>query len=48
MQEHKDDEKIIKTVDISSQDEEQQKNIEEKQFLNQKDIIKCMSMQDQF
>jgi len=30
MQEHKDDEKIIKTADISSQDEEQQENTEEK------------------
>jgi len=30
MQEHKDDEKIIETVDILSQDKEQQKNIEEK------------------
>jgi len=30
VQEHKDDEEMIKTVDISSQDEEQQKNIEEK------------------
>ncbi len=29
-QEHKDDEKIIKTVDILNQDKEQQKNIEEK------------------
>jgi len=30
MQEHKDDEKIIETVDILNQDKEQQKNIEEK------------------
>ena len=29
-QEHKNDEEIIKTADISSQDKEQQKNIEEK------------------
>jgi len=42
MQEHKNDEEIIETADILSQNEEQQKNIEEKQFLNQKDIIKCM------
>jgi len=48
MQEHKDDEKMIKTADISSQDEEQQKNIEEKRFLNQRDIINCMSAQNQF
>jgi len=30
VQEHKDDEEIIKTADILSQDKEQQKNIEEK------------------
>jgi len=30
MQKHKDDKEMIKTVDISSQDEKQQKNIEEK------------------
>ena len=48
MQEHRSDEKIIKTVDILNQDKEQQKNIEEKQFLNQKDIIECMSAQSQF
>jgi len=30
MQEHKNDEKMIETADISSQDEEQQENIEEK------------------
>jgi len=48
MQEHKDNEKIIKTADISSQDKEQQKNTEEKQFLNQKDIVECMSVQSQF
>ena len=47
-QEHKDDEEMIKTTDISSQDEEQQKNIREKRFLNQRDIIKCMSAWDQF
>ncbi len=29
-QEHRNDEKIIKTADILNQDEEQQKNIEEK------------------
>jgi len=43
MQEHKDNEKMIKTADISSQDKKQQENIEEKRFLNQRDIIKCMS-----
>ncbi len=43
MQEYKNNEEIIKTVDILNQDEEQQKNIEEKQFLNQKDIVECMS-----
>jgi len=48
VQEHRSDEKIIKTVDILNQDKEQQKNIEEKQFLNQKDIIECMSAQSQF
>ncbi len=30
VQKHRNDEKMIKTIDISSQDEEQQKNIEEK------------------
>jgi len=30
VQEHKDDEKMIKTADILSQDKEQQENIEEK------------------
>jgi len=34
MQEHRNNEEMIETVDISSQDEKQQKNIEEKQFLN--------------
>jgi len=43
VQEHRDDEEIIKTADISSQDKEQQKNIEEKRFLNQRDIVECMS-----
>jgi len=43
VQEYKNNEEIIKTVDILNQDEEQQKNIEEKQFLNQKDIVECMS-----
>jgi len=33
---------MIKTIDISSQDKEQQKNIEEKRLLNQRDIIECM------
>ncbi len=48
VQEYKNDEEIIKTADILNQDEEQQKNIEEKWFLNQKDIIECMSAQSQF
>jgi len=43
MQEHKDDEKMIETADILNQDEEQQKNIEEKRFLNQENIIEHMS-----
>jgi len=30
VQKHRNDEKMIKTINISSQDEEQQKNIEEK------------------
>ena len=47
-QEHKDNEKIIKTVDISSQDEEQQKNTEEKWFLNQRDIVECIFAWSQF
>jgi len=48
MQEYKDDQKMIKTADISNQDKEQQKNTEEKWFLNQKNIIKCMSVWNQF
>ncbi len=47
-QEHKDDEKMIETADILSQDKEQQKNTEEERFLNQRDIIKCMSARNQF
>ncbi len=47
-QEHKDDEEIIETADILNQDEEQQENIKEKQFLNQRNIVECMSAQDQF
>jgi len=47
-QEHKNDEEMIETADILSQDEEQQKNIEEKRFLNQRNIIKCMSARNQF
>jgi len=39
---------MIKIADILNQDEKQQKNIEEKQFLNQRDIIEHMSVQDQF
>jgi len=43
MQEHKDYEEMIKFTDISSQDERQQKNIEEKRFLNQRDFIEHKS-----
>jgi len=39
---------MIETADISSQDKEQQENIEEKRFLNQRNIVECMSAQDQF
>ena len=39
---------MIETADILNQDEEQQKNIKEKWFLNQRDIIEHMSAQDQF
>jgi len=39
---------MIETADILSQDEEQQENIEEKRFLNQRNIVECMSAQDQF
>jgi len=48
MQKHRNDEKIIKTADILNQDKKQQKNIEEKRFLNQRDIIECIFAQDQF
>jgi len=44
VQKHKNNEEIIKTADILSQDEKQQKNIEEKRFLNQRDIVECMSV----
>ena len=47
-QEHKNDEEMIKTADILSQDEEQQKNIEEKRFLNQRDIVEHISVRSQF
>ena len=47
-QEHRNNEEMIETADISSQDEEQQENIEEKRFLNQRNIVECMSAQDQF
>ncbi len=47
-QEHRDDEEMIETADISSQDKEQQENTEEKRFLNQRDIVKRMSARDQF
>jgi len=43
VQEHKDYEEIIKSTDISSQDERQQENIKEKRFLNQRDFIECKS-----
>jgi len=46
MQKHRDDEEMIETADILNQDKEQQENTEEKRFLNQRDIIKCMFMQD--
>jgi len=39
---------MIETANILSQDKEQQKNIEEKRFLNQRDIIECMSARNQF
>ncbi len=42
------DEETIKTADILSQDKKQQKNIEEKWFLNQRDIVECMSAWSQF
>jgi len=48
MQEHKDYEEMIKFTDISSQDERQQKNIEEKRFLNQRDFIEHKSAWSQF
>jgi len=48
VQEYKDNEKMIKIVDISSQDEEQQKNIEEKRFLNQRNIVEHMFVQNHF
>jgi len=34
VQKHKNDEEMIETADILSQDKEQQKNIKEKRFLN--------------
>jgi len=43
VQEHRNNEEIIETADILNQDKEQQKNIKEKQFLNQRDIVECMS-----
>jgi len=39
---------MIENADISSQDKEQQKNIKEKRFLNQKDIVECMFARSQF
>ena len=47
-QEHKNNEKMIKTADILNQDKELQKNIEEKWFLNQRDIVEHMFMRNQF
>ena len=47
-QEHRNYEEIIKSTDILNQDEKQQKNTEEKWFLNQRDFIKCKSAQSQF
>ncbi len=34
---------MIKSTNILSQDKRQQKNTEEKQFLNQRDFIECKS-----
>ncbi len=48
VQEHRDDEEMIETADILSQDEKQQENIEKKWFLNQRDIVECISAWDQF
>jgi len=39
---------MIKTAAILSQYEEQQKNIEEKRFLNQRDIVEHISVRSQF
>ena len=39
---------MIETADILNQDEKQQKNIEEKWFLNQRDIVEHMSVWNQF
>ena len=48
MQEHRNYEEIIKSTDILSQDERQQKITEEKWFLNQRDFIECKSAWSQF
>jgi len=48
VQEHRNYEEMIKSTDILNQDERQQKNIEEKRFLNQKDFFECKSVQSQF
>jgi len=48
VQEHRDYEEMIRFTDILSQDERQQKNIEEKRFLNQRDSIERKSAQSQF
>jgi len=39
---------MIRFIDISSQDQRQQENIEEKRFLNQRDFIECKFVQSQF
>ncbi len=47
-QEHRNNEKMIETVNILSSDKEQQENIEEKWFLNQRDIVECIIAWSQF
>ncbi len=47
-QEHRDYEEMIKSTDILSQNQRQQKNIEEKRFLNQRDFIEHKSAWSQF
>ncbi len=47
-QEHRNYEEMIKSTDILNEDERQQKNIEEKRFLNQRDFIERKSAWSQF